>query len=157
MMKMNCTEFQDTLAAYIEGTLDAGMTSVCRHHLDTCTDCRSLEESSVKLQQRLLKRGRLASDISLADSVMERIRTQEIPESTREPERSTFMSKLLKWRWSLGMGAMATAAVMILFAIFATPSVQVAGAEILARGANAVEKLFSIHLRGKFRFPWVGM
>ncbi len=148
---MNCTEYQEQLAAHLDGILDAESNAACRQHAAQCPDCRELEESGARLQRMLSRRGPMTADVALVDSVMDRIRKQESQEIEKESERSTFMSRLLKWRWSFGMGAVASMAVLVLFAILMTPSVQVAGAEILTRAADAVAKLRGIHLQGKLR------
>jgi len=148
---MNCNEFQDCLGAYLEGTLDADERSAYQQHIATCSGCRLLAEASSSLHERLLKRGPSTSGISLVGSVMEKIRQREREERVQEPEEETFLSKLLKWRWSLGMGTAATVATLILFVILGSLNLQVSAAEIMTRGANAVAKLRNIHLRGQLR------
>ena len=62
------------------------------------------------------------------------------------------MSILLKHRWGFGLGAAASAAtVVVLIALLSTPKIQAAAAEVMTRGAQAVAKLSSVHLRGKLR------
>jgi hypothetical protein len=148
---MNCQEFQEHIGAYLEGILEENEKSFCQQHLATCAECRALAESSARLHERLLPRGPLTSGFSLSGPVMERIRRQESEEQRQEPEEESFLNRLLNWRWSFGMGTMATAAVLILFALLGTPNVQMAAAEIMTRGAEAVAKLRNIHLRGMLR------
>ncbi len=61
------------------------------------------------------------------------------------------MSKILKHRWGFGLGAAASAAAIILIAFLSLPKAQATAAEVMARGAQAVAKLNSIHLRGQLR------
>ncbi|MGD0615151.1 MAG: hypothetical protein ABSA69_06885, partial [Verrucomicrobiota bacterium] len=85
----------------------------------------------------------------LVESVMQRVRQEQ-----SKPERETIMSKLLKHRWGFGLGAAGFAAVIILIFILSTPKIQAAAAEVMTKGAQAVAKLTSIHLRGQLRtFP----
>ncbi|MBF0500152.1 MAG: zf-HC2 domain-containing protein [Candidatus Riflebacteria bacterium] len=148
---MNCIECKEYLVAHLEDTLDPDTAADFRLHLATCEECRLLLESSAALQKRLLQRGRMTADVSQVGPVMDRINRPNIVEQSIETERGSFMNKLLKWRWTLGMGAIASAAVLILVAIIATPNMQVAAEEIMAKGANAMAKLSSIHLRGQLR------
>ena len=61
------------------------------------------------------------------------------------------MSLLFKSRWGFGLGAAATAAAVILITTVSAPKVQAKAADVMARGAQAVAKLTSIHLRGQLR------
>ena len=61
------------------------------------------------------------------------------------------MSKLLKYRWGFGLSAAAGAAAIILMAFLVFPKAQATAAEIMTKGAQAVAKLTSIHLRGQVR------
>ncbi len=60
------------------------------------------------------------------------------------------MSQLImRWRFGLSAAVGATAIILILFLLF--PKSQATAAEVLARGAKAVARLTSIHLRGQLR------
>ena len=62
------------------------------------------------------------------------------------------MSRLLKHRWGFGLSAAAGVAIaVILFAVLTPANVQAKAIEILAKGAQAVSKLTTIHLRGQLR------
>jgi hypothetical protein len=62
------------------------------------------------------------------------------------------MSRLLKNRWGFGLGALAGTAAIVVFIALALPAnVQAKAADVLARGAQAVAKLTTIHLRGQLR------
>ena len=148
---MNCTECRELSADYLEETLDIDAVSAYRQHLEICDGCRSFLESSNSLRRRLMNRGAMTADVSMVESVMDKISRLKIEERIQESKRITFMSRLLNWRWSLGMSAFASVAVLILIAFLTTPDIQVAAAEIMTRGANAVAKLSGIHLRGQLR------
>jgi outer membrane lipoprotein-sorting protein len=66
-------------------------------------------------------------------------------------ERSTIMSKLLQHRWGFGLGAAAGAAAIVLVILLAFPKTQATAAEVMTKGAQAVARLTSIHLRGQLR------
>lgn len=146
---MKCQDFQDNLVAYLEESLDPVEQTACREHLAECTNCRMLAKSSAALQNRLVSRGPLTSDSSMVDTVMERIEQKEAEERPLDREEPSFMQRLLEWRWSFSMGAVA--AVLIIFAILGGPNLPSSAAEIMIRGANAVKELTRIHLRGKLR------
>jgi hypothetical protein len=62
------------------------------------------------------------------------------------------MSKILRHRWGFGLGAaIGAAAAMVLLLVLSTPNAHARAEEILARGARAVAKITSIHLRGQMR------
>jgi hypothetical protein len=146
---MNCAECRDNLVACAEGLLDRDESLHCRAHLDTCADCRAEYKAITSLQQSLIARGQAAAEVRLVESVMQRVRQEQ-----SKPERETIMSKLLKHRWRFGLGAAGFAAVVILIFILSTPKIQAAAAEVMTKGAKAVAKLTSIHLRGQLRtFP----
>jgi hypothetical protein len=62
------------------------------------------------------------------------------------------MSKILKHRWGFGLSAAAgAAAVILLTTLLTTPNAQAKAVEVMTKGAQAVAKLTSIHLRGQLR------
>ena len=60
------------------------------------------------------------------------------------------MTKLFT-RWGFGLSAAAGAAAIILIAFLVFPKAQATAAEVMTKGAQAVAKLTSIHLRGQLR------
>src|ERR1039457_760549 len=144
---MNCAECRDNLVALSEGLLDHEEKLQCQAHLDACADCRAEYKTITSLQQRLVARGRAAAEVRIVESVMRRVR------ENKQPERETIMSKLLKHRWGFGLGAAGFAAVVVLISILSTPKIQAAAAEVMTKGAQAVAKLTSIHMRGQLRTP----
>ncbi|MFZ0825901.1 MAG: anti-sigma factor [Verrucomicrobiia bacterium] len=144
---MNCAECRENLVAAMEGLLDREESLQCRAHLETCAACRTEHIAITRLQERLVARGPATAGVSLIEPVMRRILQQ--PKKT---ERETIMSTLLKHRWGLGLGATATAAAVILITLLiSTPRIQAAAAEVMTKGAQAVAKLTTIHLRGQLR------
>jgi hypothetical protein len=99
-----------------------------------------------RLQERLTARGRVAAEVSLVEPVMRVLHHKQI-----EPERTTLMSLLFKSRWGFGLSAAASAAAVILIIALAAPKAQAKAADVMARGARAIAKLTSIHLRGQLR------
>jgi hypothetical protein len=143
---MNCAECRENLVACLEGLLDAEQSRQCQAHLESCEACRAEYVAINRLQERLTARGRVAAEVSLVEPVMRVLHHKQI-----EPERTTLMSLLFKSRWGFGLGAVATAAAVLLIIGLATPKAQAKAADVLARGAKAVAKLTSIHLRGQLR------
>ena len=143
---MNCAECRDNLVACIEGLLGDEESLQCQAHLETCAACRAEYAAIAKLQQQLVARGQAAADVSIVEPVMRRVRDVHV-----EPERNSIMSIVLKHRWGLGLGATAGAVAVILIALVSTPKVQAAAAVVMTRGAEAVAKLSTIHIRGHLR------
>ncbi|HVM63123.1 MAG TPA: zf-HC2 domain-containing protein [Verrucomicrobiae bacterium] len=144
---MNCVECRDQLVACIEGLLDHDDALQCQAHLESCAACRAERDAIAHLQRRLVTRGQLAADVSLVEPVMRRIRAVDM-----EPERTTIMSIVRKHRWGFGLGAAAAAAAAaIVIAVVGTTKSQAAAIEVMTKGAEAVSKLSSIHLRGQVR------
>jgi hypothetical protein len=143
---MNCAECRDNLVARLEGLLDAETSRQCEAHLESCEACRAEYAAAGHLQDRLVARGRKAAEVSLVEPVMRAVRKQQ-----SEPERTTLMSLLIKNRWGFGLGAAASVAAIILIIALATPNVQAKAVEVMAKGAQAIAKLTTIHLRGQIR------
>jgi post-segregation antitoxin (ccd killing protein) len=143
---MNCAECRENLVACLEGLLEAEQSRQCQAHLESCEACRTEYAAITRLQKRLAARGRVAAEVSLVEPVMRVVRQRQI-----KPERTTLMSLLFKSRWGFGLGAAASAAAVILIIALATPKAQAKAADVMARGARAVARLTSIHLRGQLR------
>ena len=143
---MNCAECRDNLVACAEGLLDREEELQCRAHLDACAHCRAEYEAIRSLQRCLIARGQATAGVRIVEPVMRRVHQEQF-----KPERETIMSKLLKHRWGFGLSAAAGAAAIILIAFLAFPKAQATAAEIMTKGAQAVAKLTSIHLRGQLR------
>jgi outer membrane lipoprotein-sorting protein len=143
---MNCAECRDNLVACIEGLLGPEETLQCRTHLEACAACRAECAAILRLQQQLVARGQAAADVSIVEPVMRRV----LQEQT-EQKRNTIMTRLFS-RWGIGLSAAtAGAAAIILIVVLASPKTQATAAEVMAKGAQAVAKLTSIHLRGQLR------
>jgi hypothetical protein len=143
---MNCAECRENLVACLEGLLEAEQSRQCQAHLQGCEACRTEYVAINRLQERLTAHGRVAAEVSLVEPVMRVLHHKQI-----EPERTTLMNLLFKSRWGFGLGAAATTAAVILIIALAAPKAQAKAADVLARGAKAVAKLTSIHLRGQLR------
>ncbi len=144
---MNCAECRDNLVACIEGLLGDEESLQYQTHLETCAACRAEYAAIAKLHQQFVERGQAAADVSIVEPVMRRV----LHDQTKQ-ERNTIMSKLFT-RWGLGLTAAAGAAAIILIVVLALPKTQAAAAEVMAKGAQAVANLTSIHLRGQVRTP----
>ena len=143
---MNCAEYREDFAACAEGLLGREQERLCRAHLETCAECRAEYEAITSLQKRLIARGRAASEVRLVEPIMQWVHREK-----RKPERESIMSKILKHRWGFGLNAAASAAAILLIILAVTPRAQAKAIEVMTKGADAVSKLTSIHLRGQLR------
>jgi hypothetical protein len=142
---MNCAECRENLVACVEGLLDREESLQCQAHLETCAACRAEHAAIARLQRQLVARSPATAGVSLVNPVMRRVRAMQT-----ERERDTIMTKLFT-RWGFGLSAAAGATAMILIAFLVFPKAQATAAEVMTKGAQAVAKLTSIHLRGQLR------
>lgn len=142
---MNCADCRENLVAYTEGLLGRDELLQCEIHLNTCAACRTEQESIARLQQRMVSRGKAAAEVSVVAPVMRRVRAVQA-----EREGNSFMTRLITG-WRFGLSAAVGAAAIILIVFMLLPKTQATAAEVLARGAKAVARLTSIHLRGQLR------
>jgi hypothetical protein len=141
---MNCAECRDNFIACAEGLLDREERLQCQAHLEACADCRAEYQAMTSLQQRLIARGQTAAGVRMVDSVMRQV-------GRFQPERQTIMSKIMKHRWGFGLSAAAAAAGIALTVVLTLPNAQAAAEAVMTKGAQAVAKLASVHLRGQLR------
>ena len=142
---MNCAECRENLVACVEGLLDREESLQCQAHLEICAACRAEHTAITRLQRQLVARGPATAGVSIVGPVMRRVHAIQT-----ERERNSIMTKLFT-RWGFGLGAAAGAAAIILIAFLVFPKAQATAAEIMTKGAQAVAKLTSIHLRGQLR------
>ena len=142
---MNCAECRENLVACVEGLLDREESLQCQAHLETCAACRAEHAAITRLQRQLMARGPATAEVSLVNPVMRRVQAMQT-----ERERNSIMTKLFT-RWGFGLSAAAGAAAIILIAFLVFPKAKATAAEVMTKGAQAVAKLTSIHLRGQLR------
>jgi outer membrane lipoprotein-sorting protein len=130
----------------MEGLLDSEQSRHCRAHLETCANCRDEYEVLSRLQQRLLAKGSAAAAVSLVAPVMRRVHQVKT-----QREGSSFMKLFTRWGW--GLGALAGAAAILTMVLLVPPGVQAKAADVLAKGARAMAKLTTVHIRGQLRTP----
>jgi hypothetical protein len=143
---MNCAECRDHLVACAEGLLDREELLQCQTHLESCANCRREYQSVTRLQQRLIAAGQAAAEVSVVAPVMRRILHER-----EKPERTTIMSLILKNRWGFGLGAAAAIAAAAVITLLSSSNAQATAIQVLAKGAEAVAKLTSIHMRCELR------
>jgi len=141
---MNCAECRDNLVACAEGLLEREPLLELQAHLKTCADCAAEFRAVTNLQQRLVVRGQATAEVSIVGPVMRRV-------LQKKKEKESVMSKIFKYRWGFGLSAAAGAAAIILITFLVFPKTAATAAEVMARGAQAVAKLTSIHFRGELR------
>lgn len=142
---MNCAECRDNLVACLEGLLENERAAQCQEHLESCAACRSEYAALTRLHERLAAGGRAAAGVSLVVPVMRRVRNVRI-----ERERDSIMTKLFT-RWGWGLGAAAGATAIVLATLMISPRANATAAGIMAKGAQAMAKMGSVHLRGQIR------
>jgi hypothetical protein len=143
---MNCAECRENLVAWAEGLFDREEGLQYRAHLDACADCRAEYEAITSLQRRLIARGQAAAGVQIVGSVMRRVLQEQ-----KKPERESIMTTILKHRWGFGLSAAAGAAAVILTIMLTAPKAQAKAVEVMTKGAQAIAKLTSIHIRGQLR------
>jgi hypothetical protein len=143
---MNCAECRDNLVGCAEGLLDPKEAFECQAHLESCAECRFQYAAIETLQNRLIDHGQAAAGVTVVDSVMRRVHERE-----NEPQRKNILNIFLKHRWGFGLGMAASMAAIVLMVVMGTSKMQVAAAQVMSRGAQAVAHLSSIHLRGHLR------
>lgn len=148
---MNCQKCQDSLVDYIENTLEKSSREAMEKHIGECRECQTLLASFQDINSELVNRAPMTADVSLEDSVMSRIMSPEAKKEPREPERISFMSRLLKFKWTLEFGALAGAALVLFLVIFSGSNVALVAAETFERGIKAIGQLKTVHLKGKIR------
>ena len=84
--------------------------------------------------------------------VVSRVRTERSDERNNTQQgRNTLMQLIARNRWGFGFGAAAAAAAVIVILGLATPRAHAKAAEVMAKGAQAIARLSTIHLRGQLR------
>ena len=144
---MNCAECQERLVASVEGLLEGEESLQCQAHLESCATCRAEEAAVARLQKRLAAHGQAAAGVSLVVPVMRRVRAVQTKQ-----ESDSIMRKLFT-PWGFGLGTAATAGIVLLGIFLFSPKTAATAAEVMARGAKAIAKLSSVHLRGQLRTP----
>jgi hypothetical protein len=72
-------------------------------------------------------------------------------QNNTKTERNLLMNLFLRNRWGFGLSAAAGAVAIALIIALATPRAHATAAQIMTKGAQAIAKLTSIHLRGQVR------
>lgn len=145
---MNCTECQENLIACIEGLLVPEEMNDCLVHIGSCPECAAEYAAIAGLQRQLVVHGRRAAEVSLAVPVMQEIRRNQLD---RSPSIVEVLKAMLFTRWRLGLSAVgAMAAILLVFGL-AAPSAQAKASQMMAKAAQAIGKLRTIHFVGKVR------
>lgn len=102
---MNCNDFRELIALYVEGDLNPADTIQLEQHLETCADCREFAEE-IRESQSSLKKLQDSTDSQLAmDAVRQRVLNQI--RIDREPRR------LFGWKWqTVALAALMAAAAL---------------------------------------------
>lgn len=144
---MNCVECRDNLVGSMEGLLDAQASNELQTHIDSCAECRAELNAFQGLRERLTESARLSVNAYLANPVM-----NEVRELTQKPHRLSVLQLLLNNRWKIGFSAATVCVLVVLLCTGSGPNAQAKGAAaVMIRGAQAVARLTSIHLRGQLR------
>jgi outer membrane lipoprotein-sorting protein len=143
---MNCSECREHAVAYAEGVLDEAAAAEMASHLRGCPPCRAELDQVRQLQAELGASGRACSRRAADSSVMDRI----------VREQANKLRRLQMRRRLRFAGTSAAAAAVILAAlavgVFRTgANGRAEAAEVLAKGANAVAGLRTVHIKCRMR------
>ena len=143
---MNCAECRENLVTCLEGLLEGELAVECQAHIEGCGACRGEYAELAGLHERLLASGRAAEGVSVVAPVMRRVLQRKA-----EHERTSIMS-ILRTRWGIGLGAaLGVAGAVVVILALTTPKALAKAEDVMNRGARAMAKLTSIHLRGQMR------
>jgi outer membrane lipoprotein-sorting protein len=108
---MNCTDYREMLAAYVEGLLDAAQTGDIENHLRNCPACREELAAIQGLLGRLATDGKSYEQTSVENTVIDRIfREQQF--RLRQAENAGYQIRLRRFIMSR-YGKLAIAAVLV--------------------------------------------
>ena len=141
---MNCPECKDQLAGFIEGLLDKADADRLESHMANFPTCQAEFGEVQGLCDRLVRDGR-PSSLSLETKVMDQIMRRQAQELRRMKMRK-------RYRFIGASGVAAAACIALFVSIwFAAPNNRVQAAEVLAKGAEAVSDLRTIHMKCRMR------
>lgn len=145
---MNCTECQENLVACIEGLLVPEEMSERQAHIGSCPECRAEYTAVAGLQRQLVAHGRKAAEVSLVVPVMQEIGRKQLE---RSPSIWDALQAMLLTRWRVGLSAVGAVAAIILILLLAAPGTQARASQMMAKAAQAIGKLRTIHFTGQVR------
>ena len=124
---MNCTSCEATLSAYLDGELGDGEASALRGHLRTCAACSAAAEREAQVIDGLRQLPSIDPPPAMWQAIRAQLADREIADA-EAPLRARLWRKLMPmapWAWrGLGGVAVATAAVLLLWWVKASPSQQ---------------------------------
>lgn len=151
---MNCAEYKELLAGYIEGLLDSHQSEAVRLHLNDCADCRKELEQITAIQNRLVANGRLAGQNDLENAVMDRILREQAFQLRKTKETKQYLNfwRIFMKNRITQLAAAAAIIIAILTAIYfitgKTPSVTCCTwAELADRVGQIKTCIFRLHGR----------
>ncbi|MGO8675802.1 MAG: LolA family protein [Limisphaerales bacterium] len=113
--------------------------------------CRAEFGPAARAQARPANNGQAKIQVSSVGPAIGRARREQTEYKTNtQQRRDTLMSKLLS-PWGLGLGAATAAAAAVGVLVLTTPRAHATASDVLAKGAQAVAQITSIHLRGQMR------
>lgn len=145
---MNCPQFEEQLVAYLEGLLDRAAADRIESHLADCPACRAELDELRHVSDRLVCDGQAASGVSLEIQVMCRIIREQALELRKMKMRKRY--RLIRAGAAV---AAAAAAVAFLALWLVQPDNRANAARVLAKAAQAVPELRSIHIQCRMRTP----
>jgi len=130
---MNCTEFQNELYEYVEGSLAAGAQSAADEHLSQCSACRQavdLERQTAQFLSEGFRRN--VESLVLRPEVRRRILTAPECESATQVRGGVIVGVWQRFAWPLGIAA----ALLVVAAIVGIN--HFSGAREVVHGAGSV-------------------
>jgi outer membrane lipoprotein-sorting protein len=141
---MKCHDCNDQLALYAEGLLDQPAAKAVHDHFSGCADCRTEEQATRQLRNRLLAAGAAPVRASLDQRVMDQILSRQV-ELTR---RLKMRRQVQMFAWS---GLAAALLVSLTWAALNYRPARATADEIIARGVRAAAHLKSIYMKCRMR------
>ncbi len=157
---MNCTECRSLLVEYLEGLLDDTQEQQIDEHLKECGSCRAELEGLARLQERLVKNGKVVARSTVEDDVMNRI----LREQNARLKAATQASASLRIRRLImksPMAKVAVAAVVVValslgFHAFLGGGAGTAFAQVVEQLQNAQTLVYSlVTITGQDEMPTV--
>ena len=100
MVKIH-TEFQDELSAYLDNELVPAMRERVEAHLHACSECSEML-SMFRQNRERIKMFAHPAPLSIADTVMAKIREQAAKTDSEESTRTSWLSEIGRWIPDLG-------------------------------------------------------
>lgn len=111
---MTCRDVAARVTAYVDGDLDAAVTSAVRGHLRTCAACRDEAQAEAALRTHLAALPPPPPPAQLWSQIQARLAEAEVADS-RRGAAARIWTRLVAWRLPLSLAAVSAAAMTLLW------------------------------------------